>query len=79
MPMSKSSSSSSSASVEGQEPPSYSREEMDAILQRALQRQSIKREGVSHDELLAAAEEIGVPREEIEAAARDLAAEKARQ
>ena len=56
----------------------YSREEMEAILQRALQKQQTKSDGVSHDELLAAAAEIGIPPEDIEAAAGDLAGDSAK-
>jgi hypothetical protein len=60
-------------------PPTYSREEMDAILKRAIERQQAKTDGIGHEELVEAAGEVGIPREEVEAAARDLAAEKARQ
>jgi hypothetical protein len=59
-------------------PPTYSREEMDAILKRAIERQQAKTDGIGHEELVAAAGEVGIPREEVEAAARDLAAEKAK-
>jgi hypothetical protein len=59
-------------------PPTYSREEMDAILKRAIERQQAKADGIGHEELVAAAGEVGIPREEVEAAARDLAAEKAK-
>lgn len=59
-------------------PPTYSREEMDAILKRAIERQQAKADGIGHEELVAAADEVGIPREEVEAAARDLAAEKAK-
>ncbi len=54
----------------------YSHEEMEAILQRALQKQSKAEEGVSHDELIAAAAEVGIPLEHIEAAVDDLEAEQ---
>jgi hypothetical protein len=60
-------------------PPTYTREEMDAILKRAIERQQAKAEGIGHEDLVAAAGEVGIPREEVEAAARDLEAEKARQ
>ncbi len=61
------------------EPPStYTREEMDAILKRALERQQAKSEGIAHEDLVAAAAEVGIPREELEAAARELETEKAR-
>jgi hypothetical protein len=52
--------------------PTYTREEMDAILKRALARQQEKSDGIGHDELVAAAAEVGIPREEIEAAAREV-------
>jgi hypothetical protein len=55
----------------------YSREEMDAILKRALERQQEKSDGISKDELIAAATEVGIPREEVEAAAREVDAQKA--
>jgi hypothetical protein len=54
----------------------YSHEEMEAILQRALQKQSRAEAGVSHDELIAAAAEVGIPLEHIEAAVDDLEAEQ---
>ncbi|MGO8998833.1 MAG: 2TM domain-containing protein, partial [Polyangiaceae bacterium] len=59
-------------------PPTYTREEMDAILKRAIERQQAKSEEIGHEDLVAAAGEVGIPREEVEAAARDLEAEKAR-
>lgn len=59
-------------------PPTYTREEMDAILKRAIERQQAKAEEIGHEDLVAAAGEVGIPREEVEAAARDLEAEKAR-
>jgi hypothetical protein len=58
-------------------PPTYTREEMDAILKRAIERQQAKSEEIGHEDLVAAAGEVGIPREEVEAAARDVAAEKA--
>jgi hypothetical protein len=45
---------------------------MEAILQRAIHKQSRAEEGVSHDELLAAAEEVGIPREDVEAAVAEV-------
>jgi hypothetical protein len=59
--------------------PTYTREEMDAILKRAIERQQAKSEEIPHEDLVAAAGEVGIPREEVEAAARDLEAEKAKQ
>jgi len=57
--------------------PTYSREEMDAILKRALERQAAKPDdGVAHEDLVAAAIEVGIPREEVEAAASELAQQK---
>jgi hypothetical protein len=53
-------------------PPTYTREEMDAILKRAIERQQAKAEEIGHEDLVAAAGEVGIPREEVEAAARDL-------
>ena len=50
---------------------------MDAILKRAIERQQAKSEGIGHEELVEAAGELGIPREVVEAAARELAAEKA--
>jgi hypothetical protein len=58
-------------------PPTYTRDEMDAILKRAIERQQAKSEEIAHEDLVAAAGEVGIPREEVEAAARDVAAEKA--
>jgi hypothetical protein len=45
---------------------------MEAILQRAIQKQSRAEEGISHDELLAAAEEVGIPREDVEEAVAEV-------
>src|SRR6202167_3682960 len=58
--------------------PTYTREEMDAILKRAIERQQAKSEEIGHEDLVAAAGEVGIPREEVEAAARDLEREKAK-
>ncbi len=55
----------------------YTREEMDAILKRAIEREQAKSEGISRDELIAAAAEVGIAPEEVEAAARELDAKKA--
>ncbi len=49
---------------------SYTREEADEILRRALQQQAT--DGVSHDDLVAAAREVGIPTEAIESAAAQL-------
>ncbi len=57
-------------------PPTYTRAEMDAILKRAIERQQARAEGIDHEDLVAAAGEVGIPREEVEAAARDLQAER---
>jgi hypothetical protein len=57
-------------------PPTYTREEMDAILKRAIERQQAKSEEIGHEDLVAAAGEVGIPREEVEAAARDLDRDK---
>jgi hypothetical protein len=59
-------------------PPTYTREEMDAILKRAIERQQARAEGIGHEDLVEAAGEVGIPREEVEAAAREIEAEKAK-
>jgi hypothetical protein len=59
-------------------PATYTREEMDAILERALERQQAKSEGISREELVAAAGEAGISREDVEAAAREIDAKRAR-
>lgn len=51
-------------------PKSYSREEADEILRRALAEQAA--DGISHDDLVAAAREVGIPESAIEAAASQL-------
>lgn len=51
-------------------PKTYTREEADEILRRALQTQTF--DGISHDDLVAAAREVGIPSDAIEAAAADL-------
>ena len=48
----------------------YTREEADEILRRALQQQPV--DGVSHDDLVAAAREVGIPTDAIESAAAHL-------
>lgn len=48
----------------------YSREEADEILRRALSEQAA--DGISHDDLVAAAREVGIPEGAIEAAASQL-------
>jgi len=48
----------------------YSREEADEILRRALAEQAS--DGISHDDLVAAAREVGIPESSIEAAASQL-------
>jgi hypothetical protein len=51
-------------------PRTYSREEADEILRRALGEQAA--DGISHDDLVAAAREVGIPEGAIEAAASQL-------
>lgn len=51
-------------------PKTYSREEADEILRRALAEQAA--DGISHDDLVAAAREVGIPEAAIEAAASQL-------
>jgi hypothetical protein len=51
-------------------PKTYSREEADEILRRALAEQAA--DGISHDDLVAAAREVGIPEGAIEAAASQL-------
>lgn len=48
----------------------YSREEADEILRRAMQREG--EDGISHDDLVAAAREVGIPAAAVEAAASQL-------
>jgi 2TM domain len=48
----------------------YTRQEVDEILRRALSEKSV--DGISHDDLLAAAREVGIPSSAIEAAAAEL-------
>ena len=56
----------------------YSREEMDAILGRALDQSGKESDKVDHETLVAAAGEVGIPRAAVEAAARDVRAPKSR-
>jgi hypothetical protein len=48
----------------------YTRQQVDEILRRALSEKSV--EGISHDDLIAAAREVGIPSSAIEAAAAEL-------
>lgn len=48
----------------------YTRQQVDEILRRALLEKSV--EGISHDDLVAAAREVGIPSSAIEAAAAEL-------
>ncbi|HKO93447.1 MAG TPA: 2TM domain-containing protein, partial [Polyangiaceae bacterium] len=48
----------------------YTRQEVDEILRRALSEKAV--EGISHDDLLAAAREVGIPGSAIEAAVAEL-------
>jgi hypothetical protein len=56
----------------------YTAEEMEAIVRRALERQG-PADGFAHDDLLSAAEAIGIPHDEVEAAAAEVAFEQDRQ
>lgn len=58
----------------------WSQEEVEEILRRAIERQQkteAAREGTSHEDLLAAAREVGIDPSSVEAAAADLAKETA--
>ena len=55
----------------------YSEEEVQAILARALEKQGLDASTTSHDELRRAAEEVGISREDFEAAAAELGATRA--
>lgn len=55
----------------------YTAEEMEAIVRRALERQGTD-EGFTHDDLMAAAAQIGLPPDEVEAAAAEVAFERDR-
>jgi hypothetical protein len=52
----------------------YSEDEVQAILSRALERQGLDASTTSHEELRRAAEEVGISREDFEAAASELGA-----
>jgi hypothetical protein len=54
-------------------PRSYSQEEVNEILKRALRQQSLQKKTLSHDELVEMASEVGIDRESLEAATADLA------
>src|SRR5258708_21689981 len=51
----------------------YPQEEVTEILKRALRQQGLRGERLSHDDLVEMADEVGIDRESLEAAARDLA------
>jgi hypothetical protein len=53
----------------------YSKDEADAILARALEIQG-RGDGMSHDDLVAAGREVGVPREAIDRAAAEIQAKR---
>lgn len=55
---------------------SYTDEELQAILRRALQRQAAKADGFGHDELMAAAREVGLDEDDVERAIAELAHER---
>jgi 2TM domain-containing protein len=50
----------------------YTREEADEILRRALAGQGASSDGIGHDDLVAAAREVGIPADAIESAASQL-------
>jgi hypothetical protein len=57
------------------EPPSkrtYSQEEVTEILKRAMKQQSLQKQGLSHDELVEMASEVGIDRSALESATSDL-------
>jgi hypothetical protein len=54
-------------------PRSYSQEEVNEILKRALRQQSLQKQTLSHDELVEMAAEVGIDRSSLEAATADLA------
>lgn len=56
----------------------YTDEELKEILHRALARQAAQQEGVSHDDLVAAAGAVGIGSRDVEAAIADLGKEKSR-
>jgi hypothetical protein len=55
----------------------YTPEEVDAILERAVFEQAEKGTRLTHEELVNAASEVGIPREAVDTAARDILARKA--
>jgi hypothetical protein len=54
----------------------YTKEEVDAILARAIEAQRGEAAVTSHDDLVAAAREVGVPQEAIERAAQEVLAKR---
>jgi hypothetical protein len=50
----------------------YTQEEVEAILDRAIRQQSKDASKLTHDELVSAAAEVGIPKEAIDTAAREL-------
>jgi hypothetical protein len=61
-------------------PDKYTREEMDSILGRAIEEsdQGVRSQRFDHETLVEAAREVGVPREAVEGAAREVKEERAR-
>jgi hypothetical protein len=55
----------------------YTPEEVDAILERAVFEQAEKGTRLTHEELVSAASEVGIPRDAVDTAARDLLARQA--
>jgi hypothetical protein len=51
----------------------YSQEEVDAILERAIAQQQAESAGLSHEDLVSAAGEVGISKAAIDAAAREVA------
>ena len=51
----------------------YSQEEVNEILKRALRQQSLQKQTLTHDELVDMADEVGIDRQSLEAATADLA------
>jgi hypothetical protein len=56
---------------------SYTQAEVEAILRRAIARHASRGDSVAYEELLETAREVGVPPEDVEAAAREVAEETA--
>ena len=52
--------------------PTYTQEEVTEILKRALRQQSMRDQGLSHDQLLEMADEVGIDRAALETAAGEL-------